>query len=392
MVSTSCLGRGSKIYLADIVNPNCNSFGVIRLAMALTVLASHSFYFVTGQVSAEPLYSWTGHTLGEHAVQVFFFLSGFLVTESLLRHPGLVHFATGRILRIFPGLIVCVLLTALVLGPLVSVRGWGAYVSDASLPLYVLRTVLLATGSAPLPGVFDNMPAAGLVNMSLWTVKFEVLCYGGLALFGVVGLRHEGAERLSTALLATFVLLVFLRSPTSAESYSVIDNLRYFGLYFATGMLASRLKEWIVIDYRTTVGLLGLFIIVRSTPFAELSCALLIGSFTLLAATWTFGPLRHWCNARDLSFGVYIYAAPIQQGLLQSDLGFGPVGLTIAALVPALVIAYASWVFIEKPALGARSLVCLTIKLAMRRVWETTTGGPSIIVERSFAGRISDVS
>ena len=103
------------IHLADILEPQNNSFGVLRLAMAGAVLVSHSYFFVTGETSAEPLYRWTGHTLGEHAVQVFFFLSGIMVTESLARSRGAIDFATARVLRIFPGLIVCVLLTALVI-------------------------------------------------------------------------------------------------------------------------------------------------------------------------------------------------------------------------------------------------------------------------------------
>ena len=69
--------------LADILPPDRNNFSSIRLAMALSVLVSHSYWLATGRPALEPLYRWTHHSLGEHAVQVFFFLSGVVVAQSL---------------------------------------------------------------------------------------------------------------------------------------------------------------------------------------------------------------------------------------------------------------------------------------------------------------------
>ncbi len=347
--------QSQPLLLAEILRPEQNSFGVIRLAMAVVVLVSHSFYFVSGQASTEPLHSWTGHSLGEHAVQVFFFLSGILVTESLLRGRGVIDFVTGRILRIFPGLIVCVVLTAMMLGPISTSETLLGYLTDPALPLYVLKTISLTTGAAPLPGTFEQLPAAGLVNLSLWTLKYEILCYAGLAVLGLSGLLNGAARKPTTALIAVVVFLIFLRSPSLDVPYSQTDNLRYFALYFGMGTLASLLKDQVVISARSTIAFLALYIASIGTPWAELSCSLLLGSLTLFAATWTFGPLRAWTNARDLSFGVYIYAAPLQQVLLQADLGLSPLALSLAAVVPAVVLAAASWGWIEKPSLSARN-------------------------------------
>ena len=85
--------------LNDILSPDANNFGAIRLAMALAVLVSHSYWLATGQPALEPLHTWTHHSLGEHAVQVFFFLSGVVVTIRghalrlglLLLHHVLLH-------------------------------------------------------------------------------------------------------------------------------------------------------------------------------------------------------------------------------------------------------------------------------------------------------------
>ena len=343
-------------FLSDILKAEQNSFGVIRVAMALAVLVSHSYYFVTGAPAAEPLHAWTGHSLGEHAVQVFFFLSGILVTESLLRSRNAVDFAIGRAVRIFPGLVVCVFLTVLVLGPAVSTMSTAAYFSDATVASYIVKTVLLISGAASLPGVFEQLPAAGLFNMSLWTLKYEILCYAALAILGFALLRQPKTREFTTFALALVIFTIFLRAPSLVEPYSVVDNLRYFALYFGVGTLAALHKDKLTIDWKAT-GILGLaYFWLQGTPWAELSCALFIGSLTLLAATWTFGPLRKLANKQDISFGIYIYAAPIQQAVFQAYPTLDPLSLAATSLTPVVILAYCSWIWVEKPSLSRRSM------------------------------------
>ena len=369
--------RESRV-LADILTPENNSFGVIRLAMALAVLVSHSYYFVSGDAAREPLVRWTGHSLGEHAVQVFFFLSGVLVTESLLRGANVLDFVTGRVLRIFPGLVACILLTAFVLGPLVTGVPLSAYIGDQALPNYVMKTVFLITGAATLPGTFETLPATGLVNLSLWTLKYEVICYAALAVLGSFGLFHGRVRSVTTALLAVMVFTIFLRSPVADGPYTPADNLRYFALYFSVGTLAALLKDHVVISARATAAFLVLFVASIGTPWAELSCALFIGSATLVVATWSFGPLRQWTNAHDLSFGVYIYAAPLQQALLQVHPQLGPLALSLAVLAPTMLLAAASWTWIEKPASAARKICADALHLGLSSLLAQAQHGRSL--------------
>jgi peptidoglycan/LPS O-acetylase OafA/YrhL len=340
-----------RLVLGDIMQPQANSFGVVRLAMALSVLVSHAVFFVTGNSQSEPLVNLTGHSLGEHAVQVFFFLSGVLVAQSALRVPGLVDFVTRRSLRIFPGLAVCVVLTAVVVGPMASNLSMAEYFASPLVLTYVMKTLLLTTGAAPLPGVFEGLPAAKLVNHSLWTLKYEVLCYAVLAIMSWCLLRHERTRTFATFALAPLLFVLFLRAPNMHETYSAIDNLRYFLLYFGMGTLTYLHKDHIVIDGRITV-LLGIaFTLMRSTPWAELACALFVGALTLQVGSWSMGRLTRYTSANDLSFGVYIYSAPIQQMVLQADPGADAVMVTAWALPPVLVIAWLSWKLVERPSM-----------------------------------------
>ena len=351
--------------LAEILRPEANSFGVVRLAMALAVLVSHSYFFVSGRSSAEPLVSLTGHSLGEHAVQVFFFLSGILVTQSYFKSGSIIDFACARALRIFPGLAVCVLLTALLLVPLVSAIGPTAYFADPVLARYIAQTLLLTTGAAPLPGAFLDLPASGLVNMSLWTLKYEVTCYAALGLICATGVLTARHKFIGIAAVALLVAGVFLKQPMLAQDYTPLDNLRYFTLYFSTGVLAFLIKDWLVISAIPLLALTALFAVSIDTRFCELSCALTLGYATLYFANVDFGSLRRWTHEHDLSFGVYIYAAPIQQTILHLHPNLRPLELAVIATLCAFAVARFSWGWIEKPALAARRPLTLEIRAGL---------------------------
>ena len=353
------------------MHPDRNSFGVVRLAMAVAVLVSHSYFFVSGTSTAEPLHEITGHSLGEHAVQVFFFLSGILVMQSFIKRGNLIDFATARALRIFPGLSVCVLLTALVIGPIVSNADAWTYFTSSALPSYIVKTLLLITGSAPLPGVFTDAPASGLVNMSLWTLKYEVLCYVMLGLACASGMMTGRCQGAATVALALLVFGIFLNEPKSIEAYSAADNIRYFALYFGMGVLACQLRKRLVIHGTGVLVFFVMFVLMLGTRWSELTCAIFLGYATLYVATTESGWIGRSMQASDLSFGVYIYAAPIQQALVQNFPGLRPLELAAAALVLTLGAAKLSWLWVERPALARRTVVVNAFKGAWREAVES---------------------
>lgn len=340
--------------LGDILEPDRNSFGVIRLAMAIAVLVSHSFWFTTGSKIADPLVRFTGHSIGEHAVQVFFFLSGILVAQSLMRSRSVLNYAVARCLRIFPALIVCVLLTAFVLGPMFTHGGIVAYFTDRQLPLYIVKTLMLITGSAPLPHLFTDQPLPDMVNVSLWTLKYEVLCYIGLAFIGAVGLFNARLRPYTTALLLVLVAIVFIGKPKPLDSYTFADNLRYFALYFYAGVAAYLLRDRVRLNGLLLIPLAALFAVAIGSRFVELACCLFLGYATLWASTFTFGGLRAFTTENDYSYGVYIFAGPIQQMVIMLLPDAGPSMVSLHALSIALPLAVFSWELIERPAIGLR--------------------------------------
>ena len=84
-----------------------NNLDAIRLGGALMVVLGHS-YVLSGKPVAPPvIFDVPIHTLG---VFVFFIISGYLITKSWLRRPQWKSYLAARSLRIFPALIVAVLL------------------------------------------------------------------------------------------------------------------------------------------------------------------------------------------------------------------------------------------------------------------------------------------
>jgi peptidoglycan/LPS O-acetylase OafA/YrhL len=354
--------------LADILSPERNSFGVLRFAMATLVLVSHSYLYSAGTSAAEPLQPWLGRSLGECAVRVFFILSGVMVAQSFDRSRSIVDFTVARVLRIFPALIVCVLAVAFVLGPFASALPASEYFKSPELYSYAAKTLTLATGSAPLPGVFETNAYANYVNSSLWTLKYEVACYLGLGVLGAAGLFDQKLRWFAVAGLAVVVATVSLSLPVDPGDYGFTQNLRYFVVYFYGGVLAYLLRSYLVIAGVALLPLFLIFVVSVRTPFAEVGAMLFLGYGALWAATKMWGPLRGLCNRTDASFGIYIFAGPVQQTLLWLFPSISPVVLTLAAFAIVLPMAIASWRIIEKPSLRLRPVVTNWLTMRGRSV------------------------
>ena len=278
------------------------------------------------------------------------------------RSRSVIDFAVARILRIFPALIVCVLITAFVVGPLVSLLAPTDYFANPGLYGYLAKTLTLSSGSASLPGVFETVPYAGYVNSSLWTLKYEVICYFGLALLGFAGLFQPRWRWPALAGLALLVATVSLSLPANPDAFAFVDNVRYFTVFFGTGVLGYLVRKDLRINAIVLVPLFVLFVVSIRTPFAEVGAALFLGYAALYAATLTWGPLRPLCNRFDTSFGIYIGAGPIQQTLLWLIPALTPLWLSLLAFAIVLPIAFLSWIGIEKPALRLRRTVVGLLK------------------------------
>jgi peptidoglycan/LPS O-acetylase OafA/YrhL len=303
-----------------------NSFDLLRLMAAIAVIFHHGRPFA-GQDPIR-IFSFDFGALG---VGVFFVISGYLVTASHQRSQGAWDYLKKRLLRIEPGLIVSVAVTALVLGAAVTTLPLSEYLSRPDVWLYVVRNALLYPVTYELPGVFETNPISA-VNPSLWTLRFEFTCYLALAALGAVGLLSKGP----VALLATAAALVtlwlgVLRPDLATEGpWRVALIGAQFSFLFAAGAYVQLLGRPLPLWTLASVGLLA-------TPMWVLG---------LPALVIVLGELRSARLPADVSYGLYIYACPVQQILVMSGaLSFW------AALGLTLPLAVASWFLVERPAL-----------------------------------------
>lgn len=303
-----------------------NSFDWLRL-LAAGMVIFHHLYALSGR--APPMVFAADY--GALGVGVFFVVSGYLVCGSLRRSASLGDYLKKRLLRIGPGLVVSLLVTALVLGPFVTTLSLRDYFASPQVWLYVVRNALLYPVDYALPGVFAANPFPGVVNGSLWTLRLEFSGYLGLAVLAALGLlRPAVVTGLATLAAAAFVVL-HLAWPAQAGWLRLADLAALNGYLFLAGAwldLRGKPLAW----WAPAIGLLLL-----ATPLWMLGLPAVV-----LAVARTPAPRL----PADLSYGLYIYAFPLQQILAAHG------ALTLwASLAATAPFAAASWFLVEKPAL-----------------------------------------
>ena len=171
------MARNARIKLSDVATSRVNNLNFIRFVAALMVIVSHCYAVVLGGDAGSYLLKFTGDRLspGGVSVGVFFLFGGFLIARSCEHHPEAKKFFSARILRLFPELLFVVILTAFVLGPMLSTLSPAEYFTNIQTYKYLLNGALIMVHQ--LPGVFTNNPSGDVVNAALWTLPVEFICY-----------------------------------------------------------------------------------------------------------------------------------------------------------------------------------------------------------------------
>lgn len=332
-----------------------NSFDALRLVAALMVVSGHA-YILSGHGAEEPLIRFTRiGGLGELGVSIFFVISGFLVTGSFERLGKAAPYLAHRLLRIMPALAVAVVLTAFVLGPMVTASPLGAYFSDLTTWLYAPRNVLLYPVTYDLPGVFGSNPYPNAVNGSLWTLRLEFSLYFLPPALAAIRCLH----RPGLAIVALGALGLFLgvsRFGLGGAYPIVLIASRYLYL-FAAGAALYAWRDVLRPERGATLAASAVMFGVGALASGVLAAAILpmlVIGLALRTVRGLSGPMPFG----DLSYGIYIYAFPVQQTLMHA---FGPgigVGAFLAAtLLAVLPLAAASWWLVERPALALKRRV-----------------------------------
>ena len=346
-----------------------NNFGLLRLIFSILVIVTHSPELIDGNRSRELLTRVFGTlSLGECAVDGFFIISGYLITKSSIETGSMGRFLCKRIMRIFPGYLVCFSICYFLLAPLV---GANQALSFAELKRAAHDMALLLPPDAA--GAFHGLHYP-VLNGSMWTINWEFRCYIAAALLGLAGLYNPKYRRLLFIGVAALLLLNALSS-TYHDSASGIPKLR-FAAVFGTGALYYLFRDKLIFtNAGAGVSLLSLAVFMNFKSFAELSFCI-FGGYLIFWFAFKVSVLRisRLANKSDLSYGLYLYAWPVQSLIIWYYLDMNPWLLCGITVLCAGCIAYGSWTFVEKPSLSLLQRRRLAGKASAPAGYDATAG------------------
>jgi peptidoglycan/LPS O-acetylase OafA/YrhL len=371
--------------------------------MATAVILSHSI--TLGGFGGESILGKT--TLGTVAVYGFFGISGYLIAGSADRN-GFGRYLWQRFLRIFPAFWVCLVVTAFVFGTIVYFHNQPVLSNHCGLHCY-----LSVPNNGPIGYVVHNFwlqmnqPGIALTfggywliewNGSLWTLVYEFLCYLILGLLAVAGLLKRRWFVAALAAVVWIAVIAIISAPALSRNFAPahlgngklllgakwaslrlnlgfdrlslesISLLSLLGIFLA-GALLYLYRDKIRDSGLLAAGMFALFLsgmfiplglrIGSSDGLVHLTSLNLTAIFLAYPLIWLgiHLPLSRVGATNDYSYGVYIYAFPVQ--LLMTMWGvnhWGYVPYTVLTILMVAPLAVASWWLIEKQSLKLKKV------------------------------------
>jgi len=352
--------------LSDYKDSRDNNFNLIRFVAASLVLVSHSFPLATGSGVAEPLKSALGIAFGHIAVDIFFITSGFLITGSLLRSKSTPSYIAARVLRIYPALIVAMLLTVFVLGPLLTQFTLSDYFTRQTF-IYLLKNSTLFFGvEFNLPGVFVEVPWENAVNGSLWTLPYEVKMYAYLLFFflgiaflkRITPIKYQKWVKFEWAIAFTALTSLLLHLSNHVYLNRFDDFIRLFSFFFIgsfcyiyASVIRMSSRTFLLLTFFGLASAVGVVYFELNKETFMVTYILTLPYIVFYLAYIPNGIIRRFNNLGDYSYGIYIYAFPMQQmsALLISNVSV--IQMIFVSGVLTLLLAIGSWHLVEKKAL-----------------------------------------
>lgn len=341
-----------RLFVAPVECDRHNNINFIRFIAASAVIYGHMAH-----IMGVPVPVLCGQAISSLAVQIFFVLSGYLITQSYLRDGHPFRYLVRRIFRIFPGLIFVVLVTTFLFGPLLSVLSPYEYMTNPSTWRYLLNCLL--NPQYALPGVFTDIPYANVMNESLWTLPVEFAMYLFMPL-ALIPLRWLKIEKIGIATLAVVSGLLDVCNMAGVINLSHVvwgtDTGAAMVLvpYFFFGALAVYPEVRKTFNVQLAFMLLLLLIAIRAGVDWKYEIFLLL-FLPYITMSWALASPAFFGRVfavNDYSYGVYLWAFPVQQ-ILVTALGPHAMGLmaySVLAFCCTLPFAMLSWFLVERPA------------------------------------------
>lgn len=318
----------------------------LRHLAALMVIYGHS-YALTEQVPGQSdivAKLMPGFYAGNLAVYLFFAISGYLVTSSLLRHPGLWRYVRNRVLRVYPAYFVCLLVCVFAIGFAFTALPAAEYLGAEGTWRYLLRNLQPITLAWHLPGVFENNPYPKVVNGTLWSLGLEVRWYFYLGLLAALT-----AVRRRWLFTAIALAVVGYGGWEWWIGKPDVNEYRALSQTYLIAALCAQWRDRIPVSHWTMAACAFAAVLAHSTPGFGPVAVLTAIYFTFWAAYRL--PTMRWPGGQDYSYGLFLYGFPVQQSLMALLPALMPLQLLALSAAGAMALAALSWHLVERPAL-----------------------------------------
>jgi peptidoglycan/LPS O-acetylase OafA/YrhL len=340
-----------------------NAFDFLRLFFAIVVVVYHSTLYFNGVIMPDwayfPISGWKYNEthIGEIAVHGFFVISGFLITASMLRSATIQEFFYKRLVRLFPGFIVAIFLTAFVFAPIIGLINGQLRLDDLSnvkqlfidSSRYFFRNMFFETPVNSIPAIHKWE-----LNGSLWTLLVDFRTYTAIAVLWLIGWLQKPKFILVGTVIANLFYFVLTKVEWIRNDFDqIFYDFRVFSLiiYFFVGTVFYLYINKIVWNWG--LFLLSVLGLVIGTVFniGGLLFPICIAYIVLfLSQTLPIKDLSK--KIGDYSYGVYIYSTPIQIILhyiiVSGVVSIGFFYYNVLSILISIFAGYLSWNLVEK--------------------------------------------
>lgn len=355
------IGLLQPVLLGNVEGGRNNNLNLLRLLFASAVIFSHSFV-LRGEYAREPMHLALGWgDLGETAVFSFFFVSGYLIQKSALRRNTPEEFLAARSLRIFPALILAILLCILVLGPLESSLSAGDYFRSQTTRQFLYDAWLHRTQDS-LPGVFENNPVPHIVDGPIWTLPAEWTMYMVVLLLCTIARWKSLLTRFTMRSWGSLIFALLLTAQMMPIPWA---TAWMWVACFLLGSVCYLLRKRLLLSLPIAAASIMVDLILFHYAPLHLGAKLFPPALCYSLITFGFHPavhIRSFHRLGDYSYGLYIFAWPLQQCLVNHSTS--ALRLFAESFVLTLVVAILSWHLIEAPCLALKDRVSAVLNKA----------------------------
>lgn len=342
--------------MVQLPTRQANNFDLLRILFAWFVIVSHS-YILNGDGATDPLFEMTQQTFlfSFIGVKGFFIISGYLIFKSMVVSTSIFEYLVKRVLRIFPALAV-VLLVTLAAVYFIYPNNIPSFFTNKEVYAYFLGNIILFKPHFFISGIFSGLPSAA-INGSLWTIEYEFFFYLFILLFFYFRSNKKILKAVLVIVVALFLMvrLAFYDWTVQTHFFIPLEPLFDLGPYFLMGSLLSCF-DFDTMPAKNAIAAVLCMALVASVYFKVGHTVvyftlpflvIYVGKQTSKLATWVHSSMG------DPSYGIYLYAFPLQQLLIY---WYRPSTLVlfIASTIGAFVFGYLSWILIEKKALALK--------------------------------------